>query len=90
MKKLRNIVCNACKIAIASTKNLKVADWANMEDFHLCKKCEREISDPIRLDELERAREFLNSDYYWKRVKELTKLSDEQIEIMKFNENQST
>ncbi len=88
MKKLSGIICNNCKVNIKSTKSMTNEDWEKLEssDFHLCTKCDESVGNDIRLDELEKSREYLNSDYYWKRIKELTRLSDEQIEIMKSNE----
>ena len=92
MKLLRGIVCNSCKITIKPTHNMNNEDWIKLQEssLHLCTKCEEEFGNSLRLDELEKSRHYLNSDYYWKRIKELGHLSNEQIDIMKFNENQTT
>lgn len=92
MKTQEGILCNNCRVLIKTTGRMSNEDWIKLEDsdFHMCLLCEEKIGNSVRLDELERSRQHLNSDYYWKRVKELARLSDEQIDIMKFNSNQTT
>lgn len=89
MIKLSGIICNGCRTTIrpySEDERNRLLD----QKFHLCTKCTEEFGNDLRLDELERSKPYLNSDYYWKRVKELGKLSNEQVDIMKFNENQNT
>jgi len=80
MKKLHKIVCDACKITIKASNQMTDEDWEELEkqDFHLCTKCTEEFGNTLRLKELELAKDYLNSDYYWKRVKELSGLSIEE------------
>jgi hypothetical protein len=69
MKKLSGILCDLCNSLIRSTRNMTSEDWTKLEstDIAICPRCEA----PIQLQELELAKDYLNSDYYWSRKKEL-------------------
>jgi hypothetical protein len=69
MKKLSGIICDLCNVLIRSTKNMTSEDWTKLEstDITICQTCEA----PIRLSELELSKDYINSDYYWSRKKEL-------------------
>lgn len=89
MIKFSGIICDCCRTTIRPSSE-EEKDKLLDQNVHLCTKCTEEFGNDLRLDELEKSRKYLNSNYYWKRVKELGSLSDEQIEIMKFNSNETT
>lgn len=69
MIKQSRLLCDNCNIFIKLTRAMTNEEWNTLSESSpiLCPKCEA----PIRLKELERARKYLTSDYYWDRVKEL-------------------
>jgi len=68
MKKLSGIICDICRRTITTIPTHE----QSKEENHVChnNSC-IELNATIRNSELDKAKEYLNSDYYWQRKKEL-------------------
>lgn len=66
MNKLHCTICNICSVVI--TDNPSIED--RLEKVHICNnpKCQ-EIYETISLENLSKAKEHLDSTYYWKELK---------------------
>lgn len=66
MNKFSAVICDICRAVI--TDNPSIED--RLEKIHICNNPEcQEIYETISLENLSKAKEYLDSTYYWKELK---------------------
>ena len=71
MIKLGGVICDECRKIITSSPVRMMKAIMSNKSRHFCNNCMGIKENEIRLHELERARDVINSNYYWTRKKQL-------------------